>query len=326
MTRNASEAGRWALLLAAGDGTRLRELTEAHGVSAPKQYCAVGGERTLLELACERAHRVVPATNVLAVVAEGHRRFWRRDLAGFGDRSILVQPSNRGTGVGILLPLLELAARAPEATVALLPCDHHVLGERALAGALRSAFAAAERPGGRIVLLGLTPETPAGDLGWIVPGRAFASGDGAAVEAFVEKPGAAGARELAARGGLWNGFFVVARLASLLDLYRARMPRLVERLERARAAGPGALADCYAALEPVDFSRDLLQGAEARLAVLPVPPCGWSDLGTPERVVERLRMLASLRRLRPPAAGVPALTLAMAVAARGFDAAERVLA
>jgi mannose-1-phosphate guanylyltransferase len=326
MARNARQAGRWALLLAAGDGTRLRQLTEAHGVSAPKQYCAVGGERTLLELACDRARRVVPATNVLAVVAEGHRRFWRRDLAGLARESIVVQPANRGTGVGILLPLLELAARAPGATVALLPCDHHVLGERTLAGALRAAFAAAERPGGRIVLLGLTPETAAGDLGWIVPGDAIAPGEVAAVEAFVEKPGESGARELAARGGLWNGFLVVARAAALLALFRERTPRLVERLERARVAGPQAVADCYSEIEPLDFSRGLLEGAEARLAVLPVPPCGWSDLGTPERVVARLRRLARDRRLRPPAEGAPALTLAVAAAGRGIDAVERVLA
>lgn len=326
MARNATGAGRWALLLAAGNGTRLRELTEAHGVSAPKQYCAVGGERTLLELARERARRVVPAANVLAVVAEGHRRFWRRDLAGLAAESIVVQPVNRGTGVGILLPLLELAARASDATVALLPCDHHVLGERALAGALRQAFATAERPDGRIVLLGLTPDSAAGDLGWIVPGATLDGGRVAAVEAFVEKPGENGARALAARGGLWNGFFVVARVEALLDLYRARMPRLVDGLERARVAGPEAVAACYAGLEPVDFSRDLLEGAEDRLAVLPVPPCGWSDLGTPERVVERLRTLARERRLRPAAAGVPALTLAVAAAAHGFDVAEPVLA
>jgi mannose-1-phosphate guanylyltransferase len=324
MATGATQSGRWALLLAAGDGTRLRELAEANGVSAPKQYCAVGGERTLLELARDRARRVVPAANVLAVVAEGHRRFWRRDLATLAEESIVVQPSNRGTGVGILLPLLELAARAPEATVALLPCDHHVLGERTLAGALRAAFTAAERPGGRIVLLGLTPESAAGDLGWIVPGASPGVAGVSEVEAFVEKPGEARARELAARGGLWNAFLVVARVAALLDLYRARTPRLVARLERARAAGAEAIAACYAGLEPVDFSRDLLEGAESRLAVLPVPSCGWSDLGTPERVVERLRRLERERRLRPPAAGVPALTLG--VAARGLGAVEPVLA
>jgi len=35
----------------------------------------------------------------------------------------------------------------------------------------------------------------------------------------------------------------------------------------------------------------VLEGSEAMLRVLPVPACGWSDLGTPRRVSEALRRL-----------------------------------
>jgi alkanesulfonate monooxygenase SsuD/methylene tetrahydromethanopterin reductase-like flavin-dependent oxidoreductase (luciferase family) len=38
----------------------------------------------------------------------------------------------------------------------------------------------------------------------------------------------------------------------------------------------------------LDFSRDILQGQESTLRVLKVADCGWSDLGTPERVAEAL--------------------------------------
>ncbi|MCB9878828.1 MAG: hypothetical protein H6835_14630 [Planctomycetes bacterium] len=37
-----------------------------------------------------------------------------------------------------------------------------------------------------------------------------------------------------------------------------------------------------------DLSRDVLQGAEAWLRLVEVAPCGWTDLGTPERVNECL--------------------------------------
>ncbi len=40
----------------------------------------------------------------------------------------------------------------------------------------------------------------------------------------------------------------------------------------------------YAALAPADLSKDVLQRAPERLAVLPVSGVGWSDLGVPERV------------------------------------------
>jgi hypothetical protein len=42
-----------------------------------------------------------------------------------------------------------------------------------------------------------------------------------------------------------------------------------------------------------------LEGRESSLCVLPVPPCGWSDLGTPHRVGETLRKLPGERPAAP---------------------------
>lgn len=41
----------------------------------------------------------------------------------------------------------------------------------------------------------------------------------------------------------------------------------------------------------VDFSRQILQGAESVLRVLPAARCGWSDLGTPKHLGDILRAL-----------------------------------
>ena len=41
-------------------------------------------------------------------------------------------------------------------------------------------------------------------------------------------------------------------------------------------------------LATLEFSRDILQGQKGLLRVLPVASCGWSDLGTPERVARAL--------------------------------------
>jgi hypothetical protein len=49
----------------------------------------------------------------------------------------------------------------------------------------------------------------------------------------------------------------------------------------------------YDRLPELDFSRDLLEGRAADLCVLRVPPCGWSDLGTPRRVGEIVKRLSS---------------------------------
>jgi hypothetical protein len=49
---------------------------------------------------------------------------------------------------------------------------------------------------------------------------------------------------------------------------------------------PRDLREAYEALPSSDFSRDVLEVGIERLSVLAVPSCGWSDLGTPERVAE----------------------------------------
>jgi mannose-1-phosphate guanylyltransferase len=107
------------------------------------------------------------------------------------------------------------------------------------------------------------------------------------VEEFIEKPSPELARDLALRGGLWNTFIVAADAKELLTLFRRRCGSVVQRLEHALATG--GLTELYAQLPTLDFSRDILEGEEASLQVLRVPECGWSDLGTPERVAEVLR-------------------------------------
>jgi hypothetical protein len=54
-----------------------------------------------------------------------------------------VQPCNRGTAPGVLLPLVAILDRDPEAVVLLLPSDHFVADEPALARSLRAAHQAA---------------------------------------------------------------------------------------------------------------------------------------------------------------------------------------
>jgi hypothetical protein len=45
----------------------------------------------------------------------------------------------------------------------------------------------------------------------------------------------------------------------------------------------------YARAPALDFSDDLLRKCPGRLQFLNVPPCGWIDVGTPERLAEILR-------------------------------------
>jgi len=56
-----------------------------------------------------------------------------------------------------------------------------------------------------------------------------------------------------------------------------------------RTSSRSALAEFYAGREAVDFSREILERQAAHLRVIRVPPCGWTDLGTPHRVASTVR-------------------------------------
>lgn len=296
----------WALVLAAGEGKRLNSLTTDHrGIAIPKQFCSLNGGRSLLEETLGRAAAIVPKSRIAAVVAEQHEPHWRSSLAGLPAANVVQQPENRGTGNGILLPLLQILDRDPEASLVLLPSDHFIGNERPLRRSIKSALKQIRSGAAGIVLLGIKPDRADPELGYILPGRATAQA-ACSVLTFIEKPQADVAARLLNAGALWNSFIIAARGQALLDLYLRQFPEVVQAmidaLTQPLALRRRHLRALYERLPEIDFSRHVLDEAEAALSVIPVPVCGWSDLGTPRRVGEAL---ARTRR-RLPAPQAPA--------------------
>jgi len=174
--------------------------------------------------------------------------------------------------------------------VLILPADHAVEDESVLRRALeRAAWVAGERPEAP-VLLGITPTSADGQLGWVIP-AGQPDVDSHAVEAFVEKPGPEIARTLMAAGAMWNAFLVATRGAALMRLFEHHLPELhapLAALPGFWTPGESRPVERFEALPSRDFSRDLLTPAAEGLRVIRVPACGWTDLGTPTRLFEWL--------------------------------------
>lgn len=320
----------WVVVLAAGDGTRLQALTTtASGTTIPKQFCSLYEGPSLLHEALRRARAIANAANICVVVAEKHRHFWGPQLWSVPPANIIVQPTNRGTALGVLLPLLTILRRDPAARIVLLPSDHLVRHETVLAAALADAVGQLRRRIRETVLLGIEPEAPDAELGYIVPGPTDGLG-ARIVERFIEKPPVAVARELVRSGALWNAFIVAASAEALLALFERRIPSMVEALRDAvardlRSSGDArAIAELYERSPIIDFSRDILEGTETQLRVVPVRRCGWSDLGTPWRVADALRRAPRTERAHRVQAGMGYLSLAAQHARRSAERAERV--
>jgi len=289
-------ASAWAVVLAGGNGRRLQALTrDADGVSVPKQFCSLQGGPCLLEDALQRASSVAPFRRLCTVVAAQHHRWWGRLVGNLPEQNAIVEPHNRGTAHGVLLSLLHIRARDPDAHLVLLPADHYVADEATLATALRRAAELARSNDRAVYLLGIEPEIPDPELGYILPSPRRFSGSPTQVVQFVEKPTVARAMALIDQGALWNAFIIAGSVSALLRLFDssfspaiALIGHMAERRLEVQAAG---LEQLYERLPSVDFSHGVLQGREATLQVLPVPRCGWTDLGTPQRVGVTLHRL-----------------------------------
>jgi mannose-1-phosphate guanylyltransferase len=300
----------WAVILAGGDGMRLKSLTrKIAGDERPKQFCSVLGGGTLLEETQKRTALQMARERTLYVVNHIHEQYYASILAGVPANNLVIQPANRGTAPAILYSLLRIAALDSKALVAFFPSDHYISDNQKFMAHIRTALDTARRRPDLVILLGLDPESPEVEYGWIEP-AAQISGQSRVfgVRRFWEKPNQLLAQVLQLRGCLWNSFVMVASVQALLEIIQTAIPELHRSFSSLVAffgtrAETKAIDELYKRLGGTNFSHQVLAQRPDRLAVLKVTGVRWNDLGEPKRVIASLNMAG----VRPQwvEAGVP---------------------
>jgi mannose-1-phosphate guanylyltransferase len=290
------DRSRWAIILAGGDGRRLSSYTRRlTGRPTPKQFCRLICKKSLLQETMERLSLIVDTEHTLTALTRTHERHYAPLIADRSPRQLVIQPANRDTAPAILYCLLRLSLRSPQGSVALIPSDHYVSDDRLFMRHVERAFRAVRRQSDLIVLLGIPPEAAETGYGWIEPASHPISTMNPVypVRGFWEKPDASFARELFARGCLWNSFVVVARVRTLLQVFEDKLPQLSHAFVRVLPAleteyERQAIERLYIGLQPANFSQRILANSGLNLVVLPVLGLQWSDLGDARRVMDIL--------------------------------------
>ncbi|NJM52645.1 MAG: hypothetical protein HC846_04150 [Blastocatellia bacterium] len=115
--KNSSE--KYAVILAGGDGSRLKSLTRAiTGDERPKQFCPILNDETLLDVTRNRVELAIKPENIYYSLTKKHEFYYRRLLSDVKKSNLVVQSENKGTAPAILYALMRIATQNPDATVA----------------------------------------------------------------------------------------------------------------------------------------------------------------------------------------------------------------
>lgn len=297
MPWNINNEHRWAVILAGGEGVRLRTLSRfVSGDDRPKQFCPFLGGRSLLAQTRSRINRRMSANRSLFVLLASHELFYRQELENVNPIRVVEQPSNRGTLPAVLYALLRVTRLDPHAVVAFFPSDHHYSDEDNFMAGVELAFGCAEKNPTSVVLVATPANYPATDYGWIEAAAAVSSPCDSGflkVKRFWEKPCLSVAKDLLDRGCVWNTFVMVGTAEAFVDAIRSNaadvfnvfdlLSNVDSPEEESRIA-----RRIYEEIPTSDLSKCVLSELPERLGVFCLGDVGWSDLGNPERLLEVL--------------------------------------
>ena len=285
---------QWSVILAGGEGVRLRSLTRLiSGDDRPKQFCPLIGGLTLLAHTRQRIAPSIAPDHTLFVLLNSHECFYAEELRDVPSTQTLVQPCDRGTLPAILLSLLQIVELDEQAVVAFFPSDHYYSDEKKFMAGVKLAFGLAETSPETVILLGAVATHAEVGYGWLEAEAALSTHSCRGllrVKGFWEKPSRHVAQNLLERGCIWNTFVMVGRAEAFLEMIRSTQPELYQVCEsllrqHEPAMRPEIVKTIYDRLPTTDFSRSVLCASPEKLGVLNLGDVGWSDLGDPERVL-----------------------------------------
>lgn len=268
------------VIMSGGAGSRLWPASRA---ATPKQFHALGGDRTLLRAALDRMSREDLFAPPIVVCNLAHAEAVRGTLGAesHGARLVL-EPMGRNTAACAAAAAVLIAEQDPQALILLAPADHLMTDPGPFQAAVEAARPAAIE--GRLVTFGIAPTRPETGYGYIRTGAPLGQVREAA--AFVEKPDLGTAQRYLAEGDyLWNAGYFLFRADRMIEEMERLQPGILRQakvaVQNARRDDDQVALDAEAfAACPSDSLDYAIMEKAGCVAVAQVTGAGWDDLGS----------------------------------------------
>lgn len=188
----------------------------------------------------------------------------------------VIEPERRNTFPAIALAASHLAlvkGCSPDEVVVVIPSDTYA--EDDYFETVGHMVSLVERNIADLVLMGITPNGPSTEFGYVVPAAVVEEGY-SEVQRFTEKPNVEQAKELIAEGAYWNAGAFAFRLGYVMSIVGRYVQ--TDNLEELRAR--------YNELPQISFDYEVAEACDS-MAMVPYEGY-WKDLGDWNSLVEEL--------------------------------------
>jgi mannose-1-phosphate guanylyltransferase len=274
-----------AVILAGGCGKRFWPKSRR---KQPKQLLCFGRKYSPIQNLFNTISVQIPKSRIWVVANREYAAAMRRHLPSLPKRNLLLEPLSKNTAAAIGLASITIRRIDPQAVTLVLSSDQIVGQKKQFLKTLKQASKKAQ-DADRLLTIGIRPDRPAIEFGYIKIGRSSRSGVESnkiyKVERFVEKPDRAKAKRfLQSKNYLWNGGIFAWKAAGILKAIKKHLPETYAGLQRVEKARRGSaqykntLVKEYGRFKNISIDYGVMEKADNIYAI--AGDFLWQDLGS----------------------------------------------
>lgn len=284
-----------AVIFAGGAGTRLWPLSRRN---SPKQFEKIVGDKSTLQLACERIEGLIDWKDLYISTNEKFASMVSSQLPQIPAGNIIGEPELRDVGPAVGLVAAILSKIDKNTPLVILWSDHIVKNVSVFKKILSSSEEVIKKDGNKIIFISQKPRFASQNLGWINFGKESFRKKGVVFhefKSFLYRPPLKQAEEFIADGKYsWNLGYFIATPQFIWDMYKIHQPEMYGVLGKIRKAYgtkdfKDTLKKMYPSLPKISFDNAILEKIDKGDAYVVSEDLGWSDIGAWEALKEALQ-------------------------------------